>query len=719
MRYDKQGRLVEAIDETDPNDPTTIRTKTYDGTQLVESTDGDVTVTFGYDAAGRQAMRTVEPGTGDTYTMEREYTIQGNPKAVIYPDGTRVEYDYGDHGSPVTASGFVEDVTYDAHERPTELTFAGDASCSYEYDRIEQDMTKAALRDGSGSALRSLTYEYDDRKNITAITDEFPSETLHRRFEYDRLLRLTAAERRAGGPGGAPDTRNEYAYTPTGDLTRNDESMVGPMKYTDPAHGGRLTEVTPTGESTAVSLSYDDTGRVTSYGDLKSLEYDIWDRLIEVETDDGRIVRFEYDADGNRVEKTIDTGDGTRTTTYVGSRYEDRPDGERLSVKLGDLTVGVKEIPEGDEDARTLHILTDHLGSLVAACDDTGSIVHQQVYSPYGQSMRSGSDHSRYLGLDADQDIGIAQFGDRYYVPELGRFLTPDWFILENPQPALRHPQGLNVYSYAVNNPVRFKDPSGKFAFLAAVGIGAAVGFAAGFIGGTVYGLTQGENLGQSMLRGLEAGLLGVAGGALGAATGGAVFGLLGFSATAGAAIGGAFGALNGYISGAKQNYRWSDGSGFAAFLSDSTWGLPGTALGVMVHFVNWTLYGGGNYSEEASHRSNHHVYDGGFAIKSDYAFTQGNVISNLQGDRGDLYRHEQLHVTQSRVFGPIFQGTYAAWLIAGGVVGFSIGIFTGNEDLGEDIEDVAYFDNPWETWAYQQEGPSDNVGGRLSWNNG
>ena len=718
MEYDTQGRLVEATDETDPSDPTTMRTKTYDRTQLVESTDGDVTVSFGYDAAGRQTTRTVDLDGGDTYTLEHEYGIQGDLNAITYPDGTRVSYAYGDHGSPVSASGFVDDVTYDAHERPTTIEFSGAASCSYSYDGSDQDMTAATLRDGAGSVLRSLGFEYDDGGNVTDITDEFPSETLHRHFEYDRLYRLTAAERRADGPGGSPDVRDEYAYTPTGDLTRNDESMAGPMEYSDPAHAGRLTDVTFAGDDDPTSLSYDAAGRVTSYDELETLEYDIFDRLVKAETADGRVVTFDYDAEGTRVEKTVDTGEETRTTTYVGDRYEEGPDGERLTIKLGDLTVGVKTIPGNGGDAQAAHVLTDHLGSIVAACDDTGSVVHQQVYSPFGRTMRSGSGHNRYLGLDTDADLGIAQFGDRYYAPEIGRFLTPDWFILENPQPAVRHPQGLNVYSYAVNNPVRFKDPTGKFAFLAAVAIGAGAGFAVGFVGGTVYGLTQGENLGQSMLRGVEAGLLGVAGGTLGALTGGAAFGVLGFSAATGAAIGGVVGALNGYISGAKQTYRWSDGSGFAAFLADSTWGLPGTSLGLLVHFVNWTFHGGGGYAEADSRRSNHHIYDGGFAVKSDYALTQGNVISNLQGNRGALYRHEQLHVTQSRVFGPIYQGLYAGWLLAGGVAGFVIGLGT-EQDIGRDIEDVAYFDNPWETWAYQQEGPSDNVGGTLSWNNG
>jgi RHS repeat-associated protein len=719
MRYDDQGRLVEAVDETDPAEPTTVRTKTYDGTRLVETTDGDVTVSFGYDAAGRRTERTVSAGDDPELAVGREFTVQGDLAAITYPDGTRVAYDYGDHGSPVSVSGFVDRVTYDAHERPTEVQFAGSASTSYTYDHVEQDMTAATLTDGSGNTLRSLDYEYDAGGNVTAITDDLGGETLDRRFEYDRLFRLTAAEQRRGDPGGEPDRRDEYAYTPTGDLTRNDESMDGPMRYADADHAGRLTAFTRAGDGSPTSVSYDAGGRVTGYGDLQSLEYDIWDRLVAAERADGTVVTFDYDADGNRVSKTVTEGTETRTTTYVGDRYRTGPDGERLTITIGELTVAVRTTSAGDDDSRTAHVLTDHLGSIVAACDPTGTVVHQQVYSPFGRRLRPHGEHDRYIGLDADDGLGLTQFGDRYYAPELGRFITPDWFIIENPQPAIGHPQGLNAYSYAVNNPMRFRDPTGKFAFLAAVAIGAAAGFAVGFVGGTVYGLSQGDSLGQSMLRGLEAGLLGVAGGALGAATGGLVFGVLGFPAGVGAAIGGVFGALNGYISGATQIYRWSDGSGFADFLSDSTWGLVGTSLGVMVHLVNWTFYGGGNYAATDSHRSNHHIYDGGVAVKSDYAFTQGNVISNLQGNRGDLYRHEQLHVMQSRVFGPVFQGVYAGWLVAGAAVGFGIGLFT-DQDLGQDIEDVAYFNNPWETWAYSQEGPRFGSGrepwGDLAW---
>ena len=44
----------------------------------------------------------------------------------------------------------------------------------------------------------------------------------------------------------------------------------------------------------------------------------------------------------------------------------------------------------------------------------------------------------------------------RYYDPELGRFIQPDTVI-----PDLSNPQSYNRYSYCVNNPLRYTDPTG------------------------------------------------------------------------------------------------------------------------------------------------------------------------------------------------------------------------------------------------------------------
>jgi hypothetical protein len=271
-------------------------------------------------------------------------------------------------------------------------------------------------------------------------------------------------------------------------------------------------------------------------------------------------------------------------------------------------------------------------------------------------------------------------------------------------------PQGYNVYSYALNNPLVFKDPSGMFipliigaivaiAYIAAVATVAA--FAVGFVAGLVYGLANGQGWG-SLLTALETALTTTIGMWLGGITGFLVGGPIGL------VVGAIMGGMNGLISGMTGIYNWASIDGWLAFLSDSTWGLIGTSLGNIVHVIN-LFYGNANYRSDLSHRQNRHVYEGGFALKGDFAFTQGNVISNAgQGGRGInasfIAQHEELHIWQSRIFGPLYQGTYVVWGIGGAIVGTVVWFFNTDQDYGSVIETAAYYNNPFEYWAYKND---------------
>ncbi|MFC1953475.1 RHS repeat-associated core domain-containing protein, partial [Chloroflexota bacterium] len=53
---------------------------------------------------------------------------------------------------------------------------------------------------------------------------------------------------------------------------------------------------------------------------------------------------------------------------------------------------------------------------------------------------------------------GLYYYNARYYDPEIGRFISPDTII---PNPA--NPQSFNRYSYVLNNPLRYTDPTGHW----------------------------------------------------------------------------------------------------------------------------------------------------------------------------------------------------------------------------------------------------------------
>jgi len=302
-------------------------------------------------------------------------------------------------------------------------------------------------------------------------------------------------------------------------------------------------------------------------------------------------------------------------------------------------------------------------------------------------------------------ETGLLHLGARYYAPSLGRFISPDWWVLENPNKPARMPQGFNVYSYALNNPLVFKDPSGMWFGIDDL-IVAAVGFVVGFVSGLVYGLANGQGWG-SLLTALETGLTTAAGAWLGWTVAGP-FGAL-------------MGGMNGLISGIHGIYDWGSVDGWFAFLSDSTWGLIGTTLGNVVHVIN--LFGNTGYREDLSRRQNRHVYEGGFYLKEGFTFTQGNVISNA-GQNGSginvsfIANHEELHVWQARFFGPLFQATYVAWGLGGLIVGSIVWLTDTSKSWGSLVETAAYYDNPFEYWAYKNDNnwPPSGANPELTW---
>ena len=173
---------------------------------------------------------------------------------------------------------------------------------------------------------------------------------------------------------------------------------------------------------------------------------------------------------------------------------------------------------------------------------------------------------------------------------------------------------------------------------------------------------------------------------------------------------------LNGMFGGARRIYAWRTIGGWGAFVLDSSWALISTTLGVLVSFAN-TLNRRSGFGPEFSVRKNRHVFAGGFALKRSFANTQGPVISNATLGRGDgleahrnlIERHEGLHVWQQRWFGPLHPAIYVVWGVIGAIVGAIYGVSSRKRRvakvrIGKLMETAAYYDNPFEYWAYKND---------------
>lgn len=162
---------------------------------------------------------------------------------------------------------------------------------------------------------------------------------------------------------------------------------------------------------------------------------------------------------------------------------------------------------------------------------------------------------------------------------------------------------------------------------------------------------------------------------------------------------------VTGFIRRQFAIYDFNNVRGWAAFILDYTWGLPGTALGYGVQIVN-EFTPNSNYDPALSALAGSHVYRGGIGL-SGYATTLGNVTTNLgyHPKAVDLMlNHEELHVWQNRVFGPLFSASYYAWTVGATAAGTGYWLLHPDQDLSRLITTVAYYDNPWETWAYRND---------------
>lgn len=124
----------------------------------------------------------------------------------------------------------------------------------------------------------------------------------------------------------------------------------------------------------------------------------------------------------------------------------------------------------GNPTEGTLYFVQDLVQSTVAVTDAAGQASATVGYLPFGgvdPSASQGVDNFRpkFTDKSFDDDSKLYFFGQRYYDPEVGRFTTPD--------PAAQY---LNPYVLAADNPISQMDPTGEFAFLAVIIIGAVIG---------------------------------------------------------------------------------------------------------------------------------------------------------------------------------------------------------------------------------------------------
>ena len=159
---------------------------------------------------------------------------------------------------------------------------------------------------------------------------------------------------------------------------------------------------------------------------------------------------FAYDGDGNRVQSTVN---GV-STVYVNSSYEVSggvttsyyfAEGQRIAMRK----TGVVS-----------YLLPDHLGSTMVTSGSSGVKTAEQWYKAWGEvRYSSGSLQTKYTytgQYSNTSDFGLMYYNARWYDSAMGRFIQADTIV---PQPG--NSQAWDRYSYVLNSPINYTDPSG------------------------------------------------------------------------------------------------------------------------------------------------------------------------------------------------------------------------------------------------------------------
>jgi RHS repeat-associated protein len=424
-------------------------------------------VHFSYDARGN-VIGSVRRFKDEGLALVTRLTYDSMDRLVeaTFPDGSTVEYQYNERGLLARIPGFVEAISYLPTEQRSAIHYSNGATTNYDYDaRLRVTRLQTA---NAGNVVQDLRYHLDNVSNVLSITDDradrTPQNDQTQRFVYDALYRLMRAE----GVYGAID----YGYDRIGNMVQQTSNATdarlnqGAMRYGE--NGAGPHALTTVGDE---MWSYDANGNLRQKGQTR-YRWDARNQLTAV--DDGNLhSSFVYDVAGQRVKQSVRQGETVTTTLYAGQYAEIR--GAELRLYIFDDQNRVAEVVkpldrsqllQGFSDAAPVTppvgerhwYVADHLGSASLLLDAQGNVAAEVAYYPFGltRDAQNGDQvHYRFTGHEQDAS-GLLYANARYYEPATGRFISVDPLFVESPMKGIKNPQLLNLYGYALNNPIRY-----------------------------------------------------------------------------------------------------------------------------------------------------------------------------------------------------------------------------------------------------------------------
>lgn len=431
------------------------------------------TYTYQYDAQSNVSASIID-FNGKSYVQRYVYSPDRLLTALTYPDSSVANYSYYQNGlskqvlfldsksHQKVPIPFVAYEQYDAHSQPLKIVY-GNKVVKYSNYLTSGNLSAYKIMDANNSAIVNQKYFWSNDNEISSIIDSV-EQAFSQSFEYDPAGRLKIAQ---GGYG-----TSSFQYDQAGNLTMKDSLT---FKYNNYQLASGFQ-----GPNKKYQAYYDVNGNLSSkvlYSGKDSLkhqyQYDALNRLTSITIGNDTLYSFLYDYSGNRLKK-VDHKNHI-VNVYIGTYYEEciTPDSIFASKYvisnsnlIASTTTGIKHTNntatqkyQGLPIAGTLYYHQDFVNSTKVTTTNAGLLGTRINYKPYGEMFQISGDHNfRYSFGSKEFDLsGLYYFSSRYYDPFTSRFITADSRLAAG----MYMTDAMNRYAYAINNPIKYFDPSG------------------------------------------------------------------------------------------------------------------------------------------------------------------------------------------------------------------------------------------------------------------
>lgn len=465
-KYDAAGRIVTNHQRQGiKNYATTYNYNLADGVTF-EQRGNYFRNTWSYDNAGRlSAMEaSFTPFTSSVYLV----------KDISYtPAGALQSEKYG--------NGLIHSMGYNNRQQPTEIRLGtpGNPESVFTIYYLYGTAANVNVQDAEITPTQN-------NGNIARIKYSVSGAIQYTQtFQYDPINRLHHAVEHNNGVynDGARAWYQKYVYDPygnrgidLGETSNNADGENTALQLSD--FSGANNQITKTG------FAYDAAGNLINDG-INSFGYDAENRLVTATVAGGATSQYFYDGNGNRVRKMRGSV-VTRFEYGAGNKLIAERDEGTGFVTKGYCYKGGKLIATTTNGTAYEYATADHLGSPRAWTDGSGNVVAggRHDYMPFGEELFAGygtrtanqgyaantqadGQRNQFGSKEREPNILLDYFGARYYASLHGRFTSVDPLLASG---TIYDPQTWNRYSFTLNNPLKYIDPTGMYVWSDSLG---------------------------------------------------------------------------------------------------------------------------------------------------------------------------------------------------------------------------------------------------------